>query len=422
MKKYLDLYNYYKNIIISSQMKKGEKMPSIRKCAELHGVSKTTVLNAYLSLAADGYIIAREKSGYYVQASGNTKSRSSPKKRDEIKYNLKDWRADRESFDFNIWRRYIKSALRENERLLSPGEYQGEYELREALSSYIREKRNVIASPDRIIIGAGVQTLLNILCSLLKEKKSVSVPDSKSFLPAKTVFEDHGFEVFTRYKDADIIYVSPSHMTRWGDVMPVRRRLELVNHCKENKSLIIEDDYESDLLYNKKPTPSLHALSGGENVIYMGSFSKILLPSIRISYMVLTEELAELYKSKMNCFMQSAGKTEQIALAMFIRDGHLNSQIRKIRRLYTAKTSAFAEELKNIPGAKVEIGENGLQIKLTAEFPYDEKELERRCRELGISLFTESLKNGVLNIVISSSNISSSEQKQAAMAVRELLR
>ena len=101
-----------------------------------------------------------------------------------------------------------------------------------------------------------------------------------------------------RYKDADIIYVSPSHMTRWGDVMPNKRRIELVSYSATRGSIVIEDDYESDFQYNSRPTPSLHALAGGTNVVYIGSFSRLLLPSIRISFMVLTEELAALYNEK----------------------------------------------------------------------------------------------------------------------------
>lgn len=100
------------------------------------------------------------------------------------------------------------------------------------------------------------------------------------------VFSDYGFDIHIRDKDADVIYVSPSHMTRWGDVMPIKRRLELVEYSKTHNSLVIEDDYENEFLYNVKPTPSLYALGKG-NIVYMSSFSAMLLPGIRISFMVL---------------------------------------------------------------------------------------------------------------------------------------
>ena len=134
-------------------------------------------------------------------------------------------------------------------------------------------------------------------------------------------------------------------MTSYGDVMKTKRRLELVKHSEINHSLVIEDDYDNDFLYQSKPTPSLFALSGGGNVVYMGSFSNVLIPGIRISFMVLTKELAEKYKKNIDKYAQAASKTEQIALCQYIRDGHINTQTRKIRRLYTAKTKQFYDEI-----------------------------------------------------------------------------
>ncbi len=373
MKKYIEIYEYYKERIISKQMKSGDKMPSVRLATSLFSVSKTTIQNAYFALQADGYIIASPKSGYYI-------SDFSPEKYEEkkyshisnnAKYDLKSGDADKESFDIVLWQRYIKSALRQQERLLSYSEMQGEKDLRNALSDYIREKRNVIASPDRIVVGAGVQCLLNILCSLIRDKNTVSFPDS-SFIQGISVFEDYGYNVHTRDKNADIIYVSPSHMTSYGDVMPIKRRVELVKYSEQNNSLVIEDDYDNDFLYQTKPTPSLYALSGAGNVVYMGSFSNVLIPGIRISFMVLPKELADRFRKSKNKYAQTASKTEQIALCQYIRDGHIKSQTRKIRRHYTAKTKLLYEKIKKqIPNAECAIGENGLQVKVTAEFNKD---------------------------------------------------
>ncbi|MCD7872294.1 MAG: PLP-dependent aminotransferase family protein, partial [Clostridiales bacterium] len=256
MSKYNDLYNHIKSEIISGQLLFGSRLPSIRKAGELFGVSRTTVQNAYFALAADGYIISEPQSGYYVFHRSNEKENNSEKNKfkNSIKYDLKGTNADAESFDFNLWRRYIKSALRQNEKLLSYGEPQGEIQLREALSDYIRDNRNVSASPDRIVIGAGIQSLLYVLCSLIEKKESISFPD-KSFVKSDFLFSDYGFDVHYRYKDARIIYVSPSHMTKKGDIMTNKRKTELIKHASETGSLIIEDDYESYYLYNTRPTP-----------------------------------------------------------------------------------------------------------------------------------------------------------------------
>lgn len=418
MSKYTKIYDYIKNEITTGQVVYGGKLPSVRKASELFSVSRTTVQNAYFALAADGFIISEPQSGYYVSyrstAGRNEKEESSNKPK--ILYNFSGTAADRESFDLDIWRRHMKAALRQDERLLSYSEAQGEPELRQAISEYILEKRNVAASADRIVIGAGVQSLLHILCSLIDDKKqTVSFPD-KSFEQGAGLFADYGFDVKYRYKDADIIYVSPSHMTRWGDVMPNKRRVELIRYSAARNSLVIEDDYESDFQYNSRPVPSLYALSGGSNVVYVGSFSRLLLPSIRISFMVLTEELAGRYKKQQYKFSQTASKTEQIALCSFIRDGRLMAQIRKTRRFYTAKTKLFKNILKKeFPRAKIETSENLLQVIMTVPFSGDISVFEKN----GIKLYVEKYENGYITLVLSPGGIPQEKLNGAAIALKK---
>lgn len=406
MKKYIEIYEYYRSLITNGQMKSGDKMPSIRSATSIFSVSKTTIENAYFELQADGYIISSPKSGYYVSdytPIDTTESKVDTESK-HILYDLKSGDADKDSFDISLWQRYIKSALRQQDRLLSYSDNQGEADLREALAKYIREKRNVTTSPDRIVVGAGVQNLLGILCSLIDDRDTVSFPD-KSFVQGMSVFKDYGFEVKTRDKNAKVIYVSPSHMTSYGDVMKTKRRLELVKHSEINHILVIEDDYDNDFLYQSKPTPSLFALSGCGNVVYMGSFSNVLIPGIRISFMVLTKELTEKYKKNIDKYAQAASKTEQIALCQYIRDGHINSQTRRIRRLYTAKTKQFYDEIKKqIKSVNCKISDNGLQIKIEAP-PFDTKKLA----DNGIALHIKEVTETAVKLVIVPSAIDVSD-------------
>ena len=373
--------------------------------------------NAYFELCADGYIISKEKSGYFVSIfNKENQAKDSEKSEVKIEYNFCGESADPESFDVSLWQRYIKNALRQKNRLLTYSQAQGEYDLRCAVSKYIREKRNVTASPDRIVIGAGVGVLLNILASLFDKDQTVSFPD-KSFVQGIGIFNDAGFEVHTRDKNADIIYVSPSHMTRWGDVMSNKRRLELVEYSFANNSTVIEDDYENDFLYNVKPTPALFTLGHG-NVIYIGSFSAMLLPGIRISFMVLNDKLTKLYNQNKYKFAQTASKTEQIALCQYIRDGHINSQTRKIRRLYSNKTKDFYSILKKeFPNAQISISENTLQIIMSVKFDKDIEVFEKNS----ISLFVEKYENGLITIVLSPSGIPSSKLLEGAKTLRKTI-
>ena len=417
MKKYTQLYNIIKDMIVTGELQPGDKIPSVRKAAGIYNVSLTTVQSAYFELCADGYIITHSKSGYFVSGILHDQpAEEYTKEQNSTIYDLSGGIADAESFDFSLWQRYIKSALRQSDRLLSYSQPKGEYDLRCAIAQYIKEKRNVITSPNRIIIGAGVQPLLHILCSLLDKNLCVSFPD-KSFVLGMSVFSDYGFDIHTRDKDADVIYVSPSHMTRWGDVMPIKRRLELVDYSQKHHSLVIEDDYENEFLYNVKPTPSLYALGKG-NIIYMSSFSAMLLPGIRVSFMVLTKELAEKYDQSAFRYAQTAGKTEQIALCSYIRDGHIQSQTRKIRRLYSAKTKTFAGMLKKLlPDAEMEIGENTLQIILVTAWNRSLAEFEKA----GLKVFVEKYENDKITLVISPSGIPSDELEKAAQVLANVL-
>lgn len=417
MKKYSKLYNDIKEQIITGQLSHGDKIPSVRDASAIYSVSTTTVQNAYFELCADGYIISKEKSGYFVSIfNKENQDKDSEKSEVKIEYNFCGESADPESFDLSLWQRYIKNALRQKDRLLTYSQAQGEYDLRCAVSKYIREKRNVTASPDRIVIGAGVGVLLNILASLFDKDQTVSFPD-KSFEQGIGIFNDAGFEVHTRDKNADIIYVSPSHMTRWGDVMSNKRRLELVEYSFNNNSTVIEDDYENDFMYNVKPTPALFTLGHG-NVIYIGSFSAMLLPGIRISFMVLNDKLTKLYNQNKYKFAQTASKTEQIALCQYIRDGHINSQTRKIRRLYSNKTKDFYSILKKeFANAQISISENTLQIIMSVKFDKDIEVFEKNS----ISLFVEKYENGLITIVLSSSGIPSSKLLEGAKTLRKAI-
>ena len=313
---------------------------------------------------------------------------------------------DRESFRFDLWRRYIKSALRQDERLLSYGEPQGEADLRDTLADYVRERRNVLCSGEDIVIGAGIQSLLHILCPLLEQRQTVSFPNP-SFVQGSTVFHDYGFQIDYRNKDCDIIYVSPAHMTKWGDIMPVSRRLELVNYSASHGSLVIEDDFENEFVYLQKPTPSLFGLAGGQNVVYLGTFSRLLLPSIRISFMVLPPELSALYRKKADQYNQTVSKAEQIALCQFIRDGHLAAQTRKLKRLYSVKLKALRSAVREVFGkdSQIQTGAAGTSLALTLSTTLTWQELQKKAQTNGLRLQFLREAPGKITLILSCSSM-----------------
>ena len=421
---YIQVYQYYKDLILSGRLASGTKMPSLRRCARELEISRTTVESAYLQLAADGYIIARPQSGYYVtelSAHQPSLQESRPVSSFPVIYNFASSGVDRESFRFDIWRRYIKSALRQDERLLSYGEPQGEKDFREALASYVQTHRNIICSPDDIVVGAGTQSLLNILCPLLKDRKSVSFPNS-SFVQGISVFEDYGFDVHCRDKNCDIIYVSPAHMTKWGDIMPVSRRLELVRHAADRGSIILEDGFENEFVYLQRPTPSLQSLSGGHGVVYIGSFSRLLLPSIRISFMVLPPELSKKYHPKANHYNQTASKAEQIALCQFIRDGHLAAQSRKLKRLYAAKLKDLLCAVRHAFGqdAAIRVGSGGTSLALRLPCSMSGEQFLSYCKKRGVLVELLREESGFLDLLLSCSTMPSQKFLPGCLFLAEI--
>ena len=426
--RYLRVYNYYKELILSGKLSPETKLPSIRKGAIQLQISRTTMESAYLLLAAEGYIISRPQSGYYVTDIANQQKKNSNmepvRKRQgeqKVQYDFVTSNVDRESFRFELWRRYMKSALRQDTRLLTYGEPQGERDFREVLCNYLHTVRGVICSPEQIVIGAGVQSLLHILCPMIIERKKAAFYNS-DFVQGCSIFEDFGFTLAGDYHEegCSVYYLSPSQMTRWGGVMPVAERLALIGEALERDCLIIEDDYNSEFRYFQRPAPSLQGLAGGRGVVYLGTFSKMLLPSIRISYMVLPPELLEQYEVRKNRYNQTASKAEQIALTQFIRDGHLAGQIRKSRKIHMAKAGQLADAAEKVLGkrADVKIGDSGLHVYLDLDTDCFSEEIAENAKKKGLVItpVPASIKPGKCRIMMNCGGVEA-EKYHAALEI-----
>lgn len=430
--RYMQVYDYYKDLIVTGRLMPGTKMPSIRRCAIQLGLSRTTIETAYLCLAADGYIISRPQSGYYV--TGRTvKNTSSQEKSpnsavsssaDKILYNFTSNNVDAESFDFNLWRRYIKSTLRQDKRMLTYGESQGEYELREVICEYVINKRNAVCRPENIVIGAGSQALMNLLCPLIRNRKNVCFHDAR-FEQGMVIFEDYGFNITQDRENADVLYMAPSHMSSLGDVMSVEKRLALLKECSEHDHLIIEDDYDNEFRYFSKPIPCLQGLAGGENVVYLSTFSKLLLPSIRLSFMILPDSILPLYEKKKALYNQTASKSEQLALCQFLRDGHLDSQIRKLKRLYSNKAKTLSTLLEEAFGnqAEVYMGESVFLVHLKLRCGMTGKELRDKAKERGLLVFHKDSANqkGYAHIALSCCEVPVESFPAAVALLKEIV-
>lgn len=411
MKVYERVYSFYVNQILNASLKPGDRMPSIRESEKTLGVSKTSIETAYLQLAADGYIYSVEKIGYFVSETVSRFSKGAQyeeslnainRENQSYQYDLSTIGEDKEVSCLDLWRRYMKSSLRQEDRLLAYAKNQGEDDLRQEIASYVRKNRNIICSPEEIVIGAGFQNLLPILISLIPGEKSISFP-TKSFADGAMTFKNAGFNVNYRDKESHVIYVTPSYMTKWGEVMTMKRRHELIEHALKNNHLIIEDDYQNEFVFSSKPTPSLYAMTGGENTAFLGSFSRILLPSVRISFLILPKGTKEMYNEIRDYYNQTASLAEQIALAQFLRDGHLGRHIKRMKRFYEDKRKMMYRIMKKSfrDNADIFMGDSGMEIGVKLKGTGIKERLEKSKVKLNIMEYSEN----TATILISCSKI-----------------
>ncbi|WP_243121129.1 PLP-dependent aminotransferase family protein [Clostridium autoethanogenum] len=235
-------------------------------------------------------------------------------------------------FHYFTWIKFTNKCLySEQSSLLLVGEPQGEESLRREISKYLFQSRSVRCTPEQIIIGAGTQYLIILLCMLLG-KDYPYVTENPGYNRVRTVFKDQGIDIHPISIDKDgicindlkkssarVVYVTPSHQFPYEMIMPISRRLELLKWHEEKNGYIIEDDYDSEFRYKGKPVPSLQRLDRSENVIYLGTFSKSLIPSIRISYLVLPPKLILKYQEHFKIYKQTVSRLHQNTLYIFMK-------------------------------------------------------------------------------------------------------
>ncbi|MET3292652.1 UNVERIFIED_CONTAM: GntR family transcriptional regulator/MocR family aminotransferase [Brevibacillus sp. OAP136] len=377
---YMQLYRYFKEEIQSARIPAATRLPSIRQLSIHLQVSKTTVLMAYQQLLAEGYIESRERSGYYVvqlEADSLATSDSAEKQNDSqqeqegnrILYDFFMSGIDLDHFPFDVWRKcYQQSMQLEEKDLLFYGDNQGETGLREAICQYLYQSRGVNCTAEQIVIGPSTYALVQSLCQLLElERKDVAVEDP-CYPRVRDVFNRLGFQLVPiplesdgislerlQESNAEVVYITPSHQYPLGMVMPVAKRLKLLTWAAERDALVIEDDYDGEFRYRGKPIPSLQGLDRNGNVIYVGTFSKSLMPAIRISYMVVPQRLLGRYRSGLITYDQTASRLHQRALELFMQSGEWERHIRRMRTLYHKKHAAMLQAIKTHMGERVSI-------------------------------------------------------------------
>lgn len=279
---------------------------------------------------------------------------------------------------------------------------QGEAMLRMEIAKYLYISRGVSCSPDQVIIGAGTQQITNHLATILRKMGIEHVAlEHPGYMPVRNIFRDRGFAI-TPVDVADdglileklptnirtAAYVSPSNHAITGAVMPIGRRYELLNWAMRNDSYIIEDDYDSELRYFGKPIPALKSLEDSDHVIYLGSFSSTLFAAVKISYMVLPEEMAALFSSMAQDYSQTCSKLEQLTLAIFMETGNYQTHIKKLRKLYSQKLASVIDVFSRKASGFIDVKNtaSGINVILKVHSRKDINTLKKEAENLGIPL------------------------------------
>lgn len=415
---YESLYKCIKNDILQGKLCAGEKLPSKRSFAKNLGISVITVENAYGQLSDEGYIYSMPKRGFYVSdidmvANPNTGAKTSADANlfdDSASIACSPYFADfssnqtdSEIFPFTIWTKTVRSVLNDNRiQLMINPPCGGILPLRNAIARYLGDFRGMKVAPHQIIIGAGTEYLYGLLIQLLGKNLIYGVENpgyhkigkickSMGVTYRHVDLDESGVSIHElEEKKIDIIHTSPSHHFPTGLVMPVSRRYELLGWAaKKKQHYIIEDDYDSELRLSGKPFPTLQSIDVSGKVIYMNTFTKTLASTVRISYMVLPEDLAKRFYSELSFYSCTVSNFEQYTLAQFMENGSFEKHINRLRNYYQNKRDAILKELKSGSSGKyitIQEEEAGVHFLMHIQSDCTEAEIVEKAKAGGVKL------------------------------------
>lgn len=424
---YMQLYRSIREDCLRGRLVSGEKISSRRSLAKELGVSVNTVDSAYQQLVSEGYIEARPRSGFRVRELLTGKENAAtaherpgigrvPETPDSG--NMPDKPGGTtQIIDFSpngvdlsmLPVGDLKKIVRDvfsfpPEKLFGSCEPEGTPALRNSLCRYLFRSRGLQCTPDRIVIGAGTDYILQFLVQLLSAAVHIEsiAMENPMYNKAFQIFsglerkirliplDSQGMDtVILRACDANIAYVTPSHQFPLGMIMPAGRRADLLAWAAGSSDrFIIEDDYDSEFRYSGRPIPPLCSMHGAEKVIYVGTFSKSVAPSLRVSYLVLPSELALICKSKMSHLSTTVSVPDQLVLAGFLDSELFDRHISRMKTLYRRKRDLLLRELAPFRNA-LEVGgsDAGLHLLCTVRRDYSEEELIRLAAEKGVRVY-----------------------------------
>ena len=408
---YIQLYNLIKQEIELGNIKCGEKLPSKRALSAHLKISIITVENAYAQLLAEGYIISKPGSGFYVESIAETDKVSSASEISEsipetmpIQYDFRTNRIDTSDFPFSTWAKLSREVLSEQSAdLLNACHHQGMLALRAEIASYLKEFRGMMVDHEQIVVGAGSEYLTGLIIQLLGRDNAYGV-ENPGYSKIYEIFSSNTSRVFPIPMDEkgasaeaitgfgiNVLHVTPSHHFPLGIVMPVSRRQELLRWANSREDrYIIEDDYDSEFRYAGRPIPTLQSMDNNGKVIYINTFTKSLAPSMRISYMVLPKQLCGRFTVRLGFYSCTVPVFEQLTLAKFMEKGHFERHINRMKKIYRQRRDILCKKISESRlGDFVKISgcDAGMHLLLTVENGMKQNELLAGAAKEGVKVY-----------------------------------
>lgn len=410
---YEQLYRYIKSEIESGSLKNKEKLPSKRMLAAHLKISPVTVESAYGLLVSEGYVKSIPKSGFYVENVPfpklvNYQSIQTNIIQNNVKENYQyDFRTnsvDTDLFPYSVWSKLSRSVLSDNpHELLNALHPQGFKALRNEIAVYLYRYRGISAQPEQIIISSGSEMIYQQVIQFLGRLR-VYATENPGYLKIKQLLMVNGCSYINvpldplglsvsklEKTDASIVHVTPSHQFPSGIIMPIKRRLELLQWANELEDrYIIEDDYDSEFSSGNQPIPALQSLDHHEKVIYINTFSKSIAPSLRIGYFVLPPHLIKKYVESQVYGSCTVPNFEQMILTKFLKEGYFESHLNRMRANYRKRRDELIYELINsriVSKQQIFNYESGLHLIIQPSLGMNEEELISKAKSHNIRVY-----------------------------------
>ncbi|MBJ7357825.1 MAG: PLP-dependent aminotransferase family protein [Nocardioides sp.] len=402
----------------SGRLEPGERLPPTRALAVDLGVSRTTVATAYDRLAAEGFLTARVGAGTFVADAARPvraprrgtdlaprpgwdrrpqpTSGSAPAPTYDFRVGIPDPRL----FPFDTWRRLVTAELRVGAHDLGVyADPAGHPPLRAAIARQLALSRGVTATPDEVLVTYGTQQALDLVSRVLVAPGDVVAVEEPGYPLARAVFESAGARVVPVRVDgaglvvdelptaARLVFTTPSHQFPTGPPLSLDRRRALLDFAGRHRCAVVEDDYDSEFRYTERPLETLHSMDDAGRVLYLGTFSKSLVPGLRVGYLVAPEPLQDALRAALQLSVGFVDVPHQAALARFLDDGLFARHLRKARAAYLQRRSLVLEAIHGPLGRHLELVpcQAGLHITtLLRDQSVDDTEVVGRAAEQGL--------------------------------------